>query len=52
MRWREGAPYYDTYSLSLEGFDGLDVIIDVVCHGLEFVQQFLGVIYDGFVFQN
>jgi len=43
---------YDTYGLSFEGFDGLDVSIHVVCHRLKFVQQFLGIIYDGFVFQN
>ena len=52
MRWWEGGRYEDAYSFGLESFYGLDMSINIVCHGLELVQQFLGVIYDPLVFQN
>jgi hypothetical protein len=52
MRWWEGGRYEDAYSFGLESFYGLDMSIDIVCHGLELIQQFLSVIYDPLVFQN
>ena len=52
VRGWEGTQYYETYSFSLESFDGLDVSVNIICHGLEFVQQLLSVIYNSLVFQN
>jgi len=38
--------------LCLEGLDGLNMGVDVVCHGLEVCQEFFGLVDDGLVLED
>lgn len=48
----DGIQHQEAYSFDFESFDGLEVSVDIIGHRLEFVQQFLGVIYDSLVLQG